>query len=211
MPSKWAIRFWPECDRHVFLSHCQEDHDSLVRPVYKELERRRLIPWIDRHHYPLGHDGFQSLREELLKSRHVVYFITLSAVRQGRGWMAAERVFTELVQRQLTYGDEIAHVELPLLLLPQDNPIFQRSLWRALIDKARVPNDLQLPDNVDWAAAHVQWCADTIERFVTQEEQWGFELAFRMEQDSSLKQQFKGEPRRMRRILAQMPQRIEVV
>src|SRR5437870_11133699 len=112
MPAQWSITNWPECDSHVFLSHCAEDRDNLVVPVYEELIRRNWRPWLDTEHYPLARDPLQAHQEALLKSRHVVYFVTPSMLRQGRGWGCLERAFASLIQRQLSYGGDLAHVEL---------------------------------------------------------------------------------------------------
>src|SRR5690554_4175430 len=84
MPAQWRIEYWPKCIAEVFLSHCAEDRSGLVLPVYEELKRRGVIPWIDRHHYPASREAFEALREGLLKCRHVVYFITPAMLRQGR-------------------------------------------------------------------------------------------------------------------------------
>lgn len=227
MPSRWEILFWPHCDRHVFLSHCQEDREGLVLPVFEDLRRRGVLPWIDRHHYPLARNALQALREDLLRCRHVVYFLTPSALRNGRGWMATERSFAEAIQRRMTYGDEIAHVELPLRLLPSNDPPFQRSVWRALADKCPdVPADLlrtgrckqffarliepltgTAPLASHWSDKHVKWCAETIMRFVTREEQWAIELGTRIEQDPGLERHFE-DPMLHERVLALSPARI---
>ncbi len=52
MPAEWQIRYWPEVEWHVFLSHCQEDRELLVLPIFDELVRRGVVPWVDQHHYP---------------------------------------------------------------------------------------------------------------------------------------------------------------
>ena len=112
MPSNWEIKSWLPCKHHVFLSHSREDHDRLVRPVFAELERRGLSPWIDYHHYPAGRDAVQSLREELLRSRHIAYFLhPARRFCHACGWINVERTLAELIQRQLTLPQaEIAHV-----------------------------------------------------------------------------------------------------
>lgn len=91
MPAQWRIEHWPSCVAHTFLSHCAEDRDHLVVPVYEELLRRRIVPWIDRKHYPLGRDAMEALQDELLKCRHVIYFVTPAMLNQGRGWAGTER------------------------------------------------------------------------------------------------------------------------
>jgi hypothetical protein len=50
----WRIQHLPRCTHHVFLSHCAEDRDRLVQPVYVALEEGKYSPWFDRHHYYAG-------------------------------------------------------------------------------------------------------------------------------------------------------------
>jgi hypothetical protein len=205
MPATWRIESWPRCIAYVFLSHCAEERQNLVVPVYKELERRRIAAWIDRHHYPLARDPIEALQEEILRARHVVYFITPSLLEQGRGWTVVERAFSATIQQRLRYdGPEISHVELPLLFVPQDNPIFLRSVWRPLSDKAERCR-CDSPDlKTSWRQEHVAWAADTIESFVRQEEQWAFQLAECFDQDSRWARYFNEQNLR-ERVLAQSP------
>ena len=186
MPSRWRIKFWPECDKHVFLSHCAEDRNELVSPVYDELGRRGIVPWFDRHHYPLGREAIEALQEELLKCRHVIYFITPAMLCQGRGWVSAERALTALIQHYLRRDTELAHVELPLLFVETSDIGFQRSLWRSLADKGkRCPQAVSLGGG--WDKQHVDWAADQVEKFVRQEEQWAIDLELRLAGDSKLR------------------------
>jgi hypothetical protein len=219
MPAEWKITFWPSCTHHVFLSHCREDRDQLVLPVFEELERRGIIPWIDQHHYPIARDALQALREGLLACR----LLTPAALANGRGWMAVERSFADAIQRRMIYGEESAHVELPLLMVPSDHATFQQSIWRSLIDKCRNISSAAVPSRArprrailrrttpapqaEPRSERVQLCADTIENFVKQEEQWASEIADRMGQDSGMQSHYADE-NRSRRVLAASPQRI---
>jgi hypothetical protein len=218
MPAKWQITYWPRCEAHAFLSHCAEDRDHLVEPVFWELERRGVIPWLDRYHYPSGRDGFESLREQLLKCRHVVYFLTPAMLRQGRGWASAERAFATTIQQHLSYGGEVAHIELPLLFVPGDDSIFQRSIWRSLIDKEPRPCPHVTPHTKrpqrsgeisyrggGWRKKHIQWAADAIEDFIRQEEEWAIELGIRLGQDTTLRNEFARDRNLSERLLAQSP------
>jgi len=218
MPAQWRIEYWPCCVADAFLSHCAEDREGLVFPVFQELRNRGIVPWIDRHDYPVGRDAVEALREELLKCRHVVYFLTPAMLRQGRGWASAERILAGTIQQMLRYGDaEIAHVELPLMFVASDDPVFRRSIWRALVDRAgQCPHAVAsehariLPARFDdgmrqWQDAHVQWAANMIESFIRQEERWAVELAMRFDQDHRLRQQFAHDENLMRRVLVQAP------
>ncbi len=214
MPAQWEIKHWPECGKHAFLSHCAEDRDLLVQPVFEELSRRGIVPWIDCHHYPAGRDAIETLQEELLKCRHVVYFITPAMLCQGRGWTSAERTLTAAVQRYLylPHGLKAANLELPLVFVAATNAAFQRSLWRSLLDKAvRCPHPAArsaggLDDGRrDWRDEHIVWAADEVEKFIRLEEKWAIELADVRGQDAKVLEEFEHEPNLMRRLLAQAP------
>lgn len=204
MPAEWRISYWPPCIAYVFLSHCAEDRDTLVKPVYQELRRRGIAPWLDHYHYPMGRESIETLHEELLKARHVAYFITPAILRQGRGWTSSERAFAATIQQQLRYRHEIAHVELPLLFVPTNDPIFQRSIWCSLREKGMACPHPPANETLPWRQEHIEWAAATIERFVRQEETWSLELAKRFDQDGSLREHFSDNNLR-RRLLAQSP------
>jgi hypothetical protein len=218
MPAEWGIQHWPRCTAEAFLSHCAEDRGGLVLPVFQEVYRRGVTPWIDHHHYPVGRDAFEALRDELLRCRHVVYFITPAMLRQGRGWAHTECAFVATIQQRLRYRtNEIAHVELPLLFVPPNDPIYMRSVWRSLIDKSRIcpcmpevrwwqrPGGWTNTGIRSWKPEQVAWAAETITSFVRQEAQWALELADRFRQDSKLRQEFSGDENLLRRLLAQTP------
>ena len=84
----WQIASYPFCEFHVFLSHCAEDRDWLILPVYDALAQRGIIPWLDREDYYYGRDSRSALRDGLLRSRHVVFFITQAMLDNSRGWCA---------------------------------------------------------------------------------------------------------------------------
>lgn len=219
MAFEWSIRHWPPCDHFVFLSHCQEDRRLLVRPIFDELRKRHLLPWLDEHHYPRGRPAMEALRDGLMRCRHVVYFVTPAALRQGRGWMAAERAITELIQQQFKQlsGSELMHVELPLLFIPSNEAIFQRSSWRALVDNARIAPDTA-PARLlsrwgithddgrrEWTGADVQWAVDEIEAFVAQEQKWATENQVALWQDPTLRDRLLNDDNFIRRITGRSP------
>jgi hypothetical protein len=217
MPAQWRIEFWPKCQSHVFLSHCAEDRDGLIDPVCASLADRRIEPWMDRYDYPLARGGFDTLHEDLLKCRHIVYFITPAMLRQGRGWSAAERALSAAIQQHLCFGEEIAHIELPLLFIPPNDAIFNRSIWRSLVDKtiACIHHSSAIglaaifpsADSGErrWSDKHVEWASRTIEMFVRQEEDWAAELALRIGKDSALRKTFSHDQNLFERILAVSP------
>src|SRR5262249_13519760 len=138
MIGDWSVRHLPRCTHHVFLSHCAEDRDRLVQPVYTALENGKYSPWFDKHHYPAGQGAFEALREGILHCRHVVYFVTARFLAQGRGWSSVENAYANLLQENLRFGSlELCHVQFPLFFVPQDYAILHRSAWRPLIDRGR--------------------------------------------------------------------------
>lgn len=81
----WQIHSYPPCDHHAFLSHCADDRAWLVHPVFDELKARGIIPWLDREDYYYGRDSRTALRDGLLRSRHVVFFVTRAMLGYTRG------------------------------------------------------------------------------------------------------------------------------
>ena len=86
----WTIRHFPPCSHHVFLSHSREDRADLVDPIYLQLREQRIVPWLDRHDYAYGRDSRIALQDGILRSRHVVFLITLNLLNSPRGWCALE-------------------------------------------------------------------------------------------------------------------------
>jgi hypothetical protein len=138
MLGRWTIDCWPTLGFDVFLSHCAEDRRRLVIPVFQQLRDLRLSPWLDQHHYPSSTDPFEALRDQLVRCRHVVYFITPNLLKQGRGWCAAERSYAELVQRHFQYAaSTLWTYEIPLIFTHCDDERLRRSTWAPLLPKAR--------------------------------------------------------------------------
>lgn len=195
MLGEWRITKWPRCEFHVFLSHCAEDRERIILPVMEQLAERGIIAWIDRHHYPLGTGGHEALREGLLKCRHIVYFITRAALKQGRGWMSVERAYGSLIQSQFVNpGCELSHIELPLIFVPPDDTCYLRSIWRSVHDKGKsVKKGSKVQTRVTWAVTQ-------IERFLVQEQVRASHLVESLENDPDYQARFVAEPNILRRI-----------
>lgn len=201
MSAEWSIRFWPLVGCHTFLSHCREDKQSLVFPVFEGLKRRGLIPWLDQHHCPTGRAALEALQDALLRCRHVVHFVTSASLNQGRGWNVAERTLCHLIQSRLTYqGAEFQHLDLPLVFVPLDNPALQRSVWQPLLERAVCWKLTRRPQET-----RVAWAIRMIRDFVHQEELWAEDIRKRLRRDSLARQHFGIEPRLLRRIRAADP------
>src|SRR6266852_341518 len=134
---QWLLRSFPFCTHHVFLSHCREDRDWLVFPLYEALRHEGVIPWLDEHDYPYGRTSFEALRDGVLRCRHIVFLVTLGMLAQPRGWGIVELAWADLLQENLREaGGVLQNVILPLFFLPHDDPNLPRSAWQPLRDRA---------------------------------------------------------------------------
>ena len=150
----WQITSFPRCEYHVFLSHCAIDREFLVHPVNDELKRRGIFPWLDRDDYYYGRDSRTALRDGLLRSRHVVFFITLGMMDYKRGWCPMELAYSGLLQANLIHaGGPLLNFELPLLFLDRADVELPRTAWDVLRDRGifHQPAD---GDPVIWAVNH---------------------------------------------------------
>lgn len=200
MIGDWGIRHLPRCTHHVFLSHCAEDRDRLVQPVYNALENGRYFPWFDKHHYPAGQGAFEALREGILHCRHVVYFVTARFLSQGRGWNSVENAYANLLQENLHFKSlELCHVQFPLLFVPHGHVILRRSAWGPLVHRGR-----RYPSGrVDNAT--VAWATQEIAAFIRQEERRGVSLAEQIQNDPGFQPLLSAEPNLLRRIMCADP------
>jgi hypothetical protein len=151
----WQITYYPRCLHHVFLSHCAIDRTSLVHPVHEELKRRTIVPWLDRDDYYHGRDSRSALRDGLLDSRHVVYFVTLGLMDYKRGWCAMEAAYSDLVQANLVYpGGNLLNFELALFFLDRAYTGLPGTVWDRFRDSGKFhhPSD---GDAVAWAVNEI--------------------------------------------------------
>jgi hypothetical protein len=166
----WQITSYPRCEYHVFLSHCAVDRRDLVYPVYEELTRRRIIPWLDREDYYYGRGSRIALRDGLLRSRHVVFFLTLGMMDYTRGWCQMELAFSNLVQANLVHpGGILLNFELPLIFLDGAHPDLPRTVWNDLRDHGRFHH----PDDGD----PVTWAIEQIVAFLHREQNLALDMA----------------------------------
>jgi hypothetical protein len=166
----WRIASYPGCEYHVFLSHCAADRPVLVYPVCEELMRRGIIPWLDRDDYYYGRDSRTALRDGLLRSRHVVFFITLGMMDYRRGWCQMELAYSDLLQSNLVHpGGPLLNLQLPLIFLDRSDPELPRTVWNALVDRGRFHH----PSDGD----AVTWAVDQIDGFLHREQKLAVDLA----------------------------------
>ena len=173
----WQLRFFPACTHHVFLSHCREDRDWLVFPLFEALQRQQIIPWLDRHDYPYGRNSFGALRDGILKSRHTVFLVTRAMLAQPRGWGIIELAWADLLQEDLREpGGVLQHVILPLFFLSQDDELLLRSAWQPIRDRAV----FHTPQN----GAPLDWAVRQIRGFLAREADHGVDNLAWLQQDS---------------------------
>jgi hypothetical protein len=132
----WHLRFFPVCTHHVFLSHCREDRERLVFPLYTALQQKQVVPWLDQHDYPYGRTSFAALRDEVLKCRHTVFLVTEEMLAQSRGWCVVELAWADVVQENLREaGGVLQNIILPLFFLPQNHELLPRTVWQSVRDR----------------------------------------------------------------------------
>jgi hypothetical protein len=200
MIGDWRVLHLPRCTHHVFLSHCAEDRERLITPVFRALENARYSPWFDQHHYPAGQGPFEALREGIILCRHVVYFVTAPFLLQGRGWNSVENAYANLLQENLRHGSmEVCHIQHPLYFLPHDHGVLHRSAWGPMMSRGtHYP-----PGRVD--AAAVAWATREIVSFIQQEERRGSSLAEQIQIDPGFQPWLSAEPNLLRRIMGADP------
>lgn len=166
----WQITSFPRCEYHVFLCHCAEDRATLVYPVYNELRRKGIVPWLDREDYYYGRDSRTAVRDGLLRSRHVVFFVTLAMMDYRRGWCVMELAYSDLLQANMAHpGGSLLNFELPLFFLNPADPQLPRTAWDALRDRGR----FHRPKDGD----PVAWAIDQIAAFLDREQLLALDLA----------------------------------
>ena len=153
----WQVTSFPRCRYHAFLSHCAEDRDGLVRPVHDRLLVGGVVPYLDQEDYYYGRDSRSALRDGVLRSRHVVFFVTDAMLSTARGWCVFELAFAELVELNfVTPGGQLANLFLPLFLVPQGDGRLPRTVWQAVRDRGRFHTPASDGDPVAWCEREVR-------------------------------------------------------
>ena len=167
MTLHWGIRSWPDCKFDVFLSHCAEDREDFVIPLYEALQAQQIRPWLDRHNYPYGVPSAEALRKSLMDCRHVVYIVTDEYFRQARGWTAWEAAYADFVDKQLCHaGHSLLAVQLPLFFLRTTTTSeLQRSIWGTLRALGPAFDPEAGVNKVDWAVTRIQQHLMQAQRF----------------------------------------------
>lgn len=178
----WKLDHFPACTHHLFLSHSREDHETLVRPVFDGLRATGVRSWIDRHHYPYGRDSRTALQSSVLTCRHVAFFVTPAMLASPRGWCVLELGYSEILQSNLSLpGEMLAHVFLPLFLVPQTDPNLPRTVWQATRDRGIFHDPTRNPDPVDWAVG-------ALVQFLRREEKLAGEVRSRVRRDPDFRE-----------------------
>lgn len=165
----WTIQFYPRCTYDVFLSHCAEDRDRLVFPLYEALRGRGVRSWIDRHDYPYGRGSRAALRDAIIACRHVVFLVTDAMLTSARGWCVQELAWAELLQDNLLQpgGPALVNAILPLYFVEPGDGRLPRPVWQTVRDKGPF-----CPSSSD----PVAWAADQVAAFLRREERLAYEF-----------------------------------
>ncbi len=198
----WQIASFPRCEYHAFLSHCQEDRDALVRPVYDRLTAAGVAPWLDQEDYWYGRDSRAALRDGILRSRHVVFFVTGEMLESARGWCVFELALTETAELNFrTAGGQFAHLFLPLYLVPQADPRLPRTVWQVVRDRGRFHDPKTDGDPVGW-------CEREVREFLLREQRLAREMAAAATQDPRFAKRLKDVPGLFDRVTRFHPRRL---
>ena len=194
----WQVTGFPPCSHHAFLSHSQEDRESLVLPVQKALRDRGLVTWIDQDDYSYGRSSRDALRHGILCSRHVIFFVTDAMLASPRGWCVLELALTELLESNMQIsGGQLANIALPLFLVPQDDARLPRSVWQVGRDRGHF-----------YRPAHdgspVEWCHREIVNFLDRERQ----LFDQTKRDKLLAKQIRSRPGLFERVTLNLPPQV---
>ncbi|MBX9679932.1 MAG: toll/interleukin-1 receptor domain-containing protein [Gemmataceae bacterium] len=147
----WQILHFPQCEKHVFLSHSAIDRDWLVRPVFDRLKAHKAVPWVDQEDYYYGRNSRSALRDGLLSSRHVVFFVTLGMMNYKRGWCHLEAAYSEIIQCNLVAaGGNALNYDLPLFFIDQGDNAIERTIWSEMRDRGYFYRNSD-GDPADWA------------------------------------------------------------
>jgi hypothetical protein len=193
-----AAAVFPACTHHVFLSHCREDREWLVFPLYEALQARQIIPWLGQHDYPYGRTSFAALRDEIVKCRHTVFLITEGMLAQSRGWGIIELAWADLLQENLhEAGGVLQNIVLPLFFLPPDHALLPRTAWQAVRDRGV----FHKPEHGPEAA----WAVHQIAEFLTREAERGLINAAWLRHDSHARARLNTRPGLLNRIKALHP------
>jgi hypothetical protein len=194
---RWSIDYFPGCTHHAFLSHCREDRADLVIPVYEALTTTGVTAWLDQVDYTYGRDSRTALKDGVLYSRHVVFFVTPAMISTGRGWCVFELAFAELLQAALHRGEPLVNVFLPLFFLPQSDPALPRTVWQATRDRG---NFLEPKRGPKAKARRVEWAVEQVVQFLGNEEKRSADMAARAAADRTFRQELAKPPGLLQRV-----------
>jgi len=176
----WQIASFPKCTSHIFLSHSQEDRENLVQPIYDGLLAEGIQPWMDRADYSYGRDSRSALRDGVLRSRHIAFFVTDAMLNNSRGWCCYELAFAELMQINLKHpGGQLANVLLTLYLVDRNDMRLSRSVWQLASD---LGNFYDPTSNT----TRCEWCIQEIKRFLIREQELSLEVALMSKHDEKM-------------------------
>lgn len=198
----WQLASFPKCEHHLFLSHCQEDREALVWPVFEQLQAAGVVPWLDRDDYQYGRDSRSALRDALGLSRHVAFFVTDRILATQRGWCILELGYAELIQANLVWpGGPLANSYLPLYLVPKADERLPRTVWQLARDRGVFHEDSPGIDPISW-------CVGQLLAYLRREQQQAVRLTTHVRQDARLRKHLSATPGLRDRVTKFAPSRL---
>lgn len=139
-------------------------------PVASALKTQRIIPWLDQENYYYGRDSRNALRDGILNSRHIIYFITLGMLDHRNGWCPMELAYCDILQKNFVgRGGNLMNIELPLFYVDRNDPQLTRSVWGSLRDRG--------PFYTPAAGNIIDWSVNQIADFLSREQALAFNQA----------------------------------
>jgi len=197
----WSLPYFPACSHHVFLSHCREDADEIVLPVFNELKTKGIAPWIDRHDYLYGRTSIESLKDSILRSRHTVFFITEAMLTVARGWCVVEYTLSRMLQDTLIRSISFSHVILPIFFVDKNHPLIARSVWRDFVERGVFWNPAGVKEDL------AKWATNEVAKFLLHEQKYAEEMRILIQQSPSIAR-YVDEPGLFERVTSMQPESI---
>jgi hypothetical protein len=108
--SPWRVAYdLQPHDFAFFISHVNEDAAE-VAELKAAIQgasgrgRRSLDCFLDKHNWELGNPNKRVIRDNLMKSDHLLLWVTPAFLRSRRGWTWLELAYAELIEEQLNFG-----------------------------------------------------------------------------------------------------------
>ena len=121
-----------------FISHVGEDAAE-VASLKAEIEaysgrggRRPLVCFLDVHNWPIGNVNSGVIREHLLRSSHMVAWVSPAYLATNRGWVWMELAYAELIELSMNLGSfDLRHPYVVPIFREMTVERLERTPWLA--------------------------------------------------------------------------------